>query len=161
MPFLNPLRRRWLILVVIFFAIVLNYVDRQIVSILKPTLKLEFDMDDRGYAWLVNAFMVCYAIMYPVTGWLVDRFGVRSIMLMGIVGWSAACIGAGLTKTLGQLTFFSRHARNGRTHGISRPTSGCHDLVPRHTAGDSKQRMRRGKFHRRHHRASPGRLAGS
>src|SRR5207249_733244 len=54
-------RRRWLILALIFGAIVLNYVDRQILSILKPTLKTEFGFDDRGYALLVNVFTVGYA----------------------------------------------------------------------------------------------------
>ncbi|MDO8545668.1 MAG: MFS transporter [Opitutaceae bacterium] len=103
---MSPLRRRWLILALIFGAIVLNYVDRQILSILKPTLKREFGFDDRGYAVLVNVFTIGYATMYPVTGWLVDRFGARIVMLLGIIGWSAACIGAGLTRTLGQFTFF-------------------------------------------------------
>ena len=102
----SALRRRWFILALIFGAIVLNYIDRQILSILKPTLKAEFGFDDRGYALLVNAFTIGYAAMYPVTGWLVDRFGARIVMLLGIIGWSTACLGAGLTRTLGQFTFF-------------------------------------------------------
>jgi ACS family hexuronate transporter-like MFS transporter len=98
---MSPLRRRWLILMVIFGAIVLNYVDRQILSILKPTLKHEFGFDDRGYAFLVNMFTVGYAVMYPVSGWLVDRFGPRIVMLTGIFTWSAACFSAGLTRSFG------------------------------------------------------------
>src|SRR5437868_8414664 len=84
-----PSRRRWIILVLIFSAIVLNYFDRQIVSILKTTLKGEFKIDDNGYALLVNVFTVCYAAMYPLAGWLVDRFGARRMMLLGILGWSS------------------------------------------------------------------------
>ena len=103
---MNPLRRRWVILALIFGAIVLNYIDRQILSILKPTLKAHFGFDDRGYALVVNAFTVCYASFYPIAGWLVDRFGARRVMLAGILGWSMACLGAGLTRTLGQFTFF-------------------------------------------------------
>ncbi len=114
---MNPLRRRWFILALIFGAIVLNYIDRQILSILKPTLKLEFGFDDRGYALLVNVFTIGYAVMYPVTGWLVDRFGARMVMLLGIIGWSTACIGAGLTRTLGQFTFFRGLL------GLSEPTA--------------------------------------
>ena len=101
MTFLIPSRRRWIILIVIFSAIVLNYFDRQIVSILKPTLKGEFGIDDRGYAMVVNVFAVCYAVSYPIVGWLVDRFGARIMMLLGIVTWSLACVGTGLTRTLG------------------------------------------------------------
>ena len=111
------LRRRWLILALIFAAIVLNYIDRQILSILKPTLKREFGFDDRGYALLVNVFTVGYAAMYPVTGWLVDRLGARIVMLGGIVMWSLACIGAGLTHTLGQFAVFRGLL------GLSEPTA--------------------------------------
>src|SRR4051812_2628502 len=102
---MSPLRRRWLILALIFGAIVLNYIDRQILSILKPTLKTEFGFDDRGYALLVNVFTIGYATMYPAAGWLVDRCGARFVMLAGIVSWSLACIGAGVTRTLGPFTF--------------------------------------------------------
>src|SRR5215212_6890138 len=98
---LNPYRRRWIIVALIFCAMVLNYFDRQIVSILKPTLKAEFKMDDRGYALLVNVFATCYATMYPVTGWLVDRFGAGRLMLGGIISWSFACLGAGFTRAFG------------------------------------------------------------
>jgi MFS transporter, ACS family, hexuronate transporter len=114
---MNPLRRRWWILGLIFVAIVLNYVDRQILSILKPTLKTHFGFDDRGYALLVNVFTVGYATMYPVTGWLVDRFGARAVMLLGILSWSTACLGAGVARTLGQFTFFRGML------GLSEPTA--------------------------------------
>jgi len=103
---LTPERRRWIILALIFCAMVLNYVDRQIVSVLKPTLKAAFEMDDRGYAVLVNVFTVCYASTYAAAGWLADRFGAGRVMLLGVVSWSCVCIGAGFTRTFGQLAFF-------------------------------------------------------
>ncbi len=92
MAFLTPHRRRWIILGLIFCAIVLNYFDRQIVSILKPTLKSEFSLDDTGYALLVNIFTVATPHV-SVAGWLVDRFGARHMMLIGILAWSSACLG--------------------------------------------------------------------
>ena len=116
-PWLTPERRRWLILGVVFVAIVLNYVDRQIVSILKPDLKKEFGLDDSGYATLVNVFLFCYASAYAPAGWLVDRFGAGRMMIYGMIGWSAACLGAGFSKTFGQLAFF-RGAL-----GIAEPTT--------------------------------------
>ncbi len=103
---LSPERRRWFIVAIIFLAIVFNYVDRQIVSILKPVLKGEFSLDDRGYAMILNVFTICYALMYPVTGWMVDKFGARVIMFFGIITWSLACIGGGISKTIGQFAFF-------------------------------------------------------
>jgi MFS transporter, ACS family, hexuronate transporter len=104
--FLAPKRRRWFIVSVIFVAIVFNYFDRQIVSILKPILKKEFDLDDSGYAVIINIFTICYALMYPVSGWLVDKFGAKVVMFWGVVGWSLACLGGGISRTVGQFTFF-------------------------------------------------------
>ncbi len=104
--FMKPERRRWFIVAIIFLAIVFNYMDRQIVSILKPVLKEEFDMDDSGYAMVVNIFTFCYAIMYPVSGWLVDKIGVKRVMLYGVLTWTIACIGGGLSRTIGQFSFF-------------------------------------------------------
>jgi ACS family hexuronate transporter-like MFS transporter len=113
----SPYRRRWFILAIIFGAILLNYVDRQILSILKPVLKGEFGFDDRGYALLVNVFTVSYALMYPISGWLVDRFGPRLVMIAGILSWSTACIGAGLTRGFGAFAFFRGLL------GLSEPTA--------------------------------------
>jgi ACS family hexuronate transporter-like MFS transporter len=102
----KPEIRRWFIIGIIFIAIVFNYVDRQIVSILKPILKKEFDINDAGYAVIINIFTVCYALMYPVSGWLVDRFGAKLVMFWGIISWSFACIGGGISRSIGQFTFF-------------------------------------------------------
>ena len=103
---LRPETRRWFIVAVIFMAIVFNYFDRQIVSILKPVLKEEYQLTDAGYAWIINSFTICYALMYPVSGWLVDRFGPRLVMFWGVIGWAVACIGGGIAKTAGQFSFF-------------------------------------------------------
>ncbi len=99
-------KRRWFIIFVIFLAIVFNYYDRQIVSILKPMLKEEFSLGDDGYAMVLNVFTIFYALMYPVSGWLVDKFGERKVMLWGILGWSTACLGGGLSRTFGSFLFF-------------------------------------------------------
>jgi ACS family hexuronate transporter-like MFS transporter len=83
---------------------VLNYIDRQIVSVLKPTLKAEFGLDDRGYATLINAFVFCYAASYAGAGWLVDRFGAGRIMFLGVLAWSGASLLSGFSRTFGQLS---------------------------------------------------------
>ena len=103
---LSPERRRWFIVAIIFLAIVFNYIDRQILSVLKPVLKDEFSMDDGGYAMILNVFTICYAIMYPITGWMVDRLGARMVMFFGVIAWSLACIGGGISRTIGQFGFF-------------------------------------------------------
>jgi len=104
--FLTPEKRRWYIVVTIFLAIICNYLDRQLLSILKTTIKSAFELGDDGYALIVNIFLVCYAIMYPISGWLVDKFGPKRIMIFGILGWSLACIGGGLSTNVVQFAFF-------------------------------------------------------
>lgn len=103
---MKPTNRRWFIIAIIFLAIVFNYYDRQIVSILKPMLKAEYGLGDDGYALVLNIFTIFYALMYPVSGWLVDKIGERKVMLGGIIGWSIACFGGGLSKTFGSFLFF-------------------------------------------------------
>lgn len=103
---LIPERRRWIIVVTIFLATVFNYVDRQLLSILKPVLEEEFHIGNEAYALIVNLFTVCYALMYPVAGWLVDRFGARMVMFWGLITWSVASIGGGLSSTVRQFGFF-------------------------------------------------------
>ncbi len=99
----NPEKRKWAIVATIFAAIICNYLDRQLLSILKPEILEHFSIDDLMYAWIVNAFLICYAVMYPVSGILVDRFGPKKVMLGGITVWSLACIGGGLADSA--LTF--------------------------------------------------------
>lgn len=102
----RPESRRWFIVAIVFIAIIFNYADRQIVSILKPILKDEFRLDDGGYAVIINIFTVCYAVMYPVAGWLVDRFGAGKVMFYGVITWSVACLGGGISTSVGQFSFF-------------------------------------------------------
>ena len=102
----NPEKRKWMIVVTIFIAIICNYLDRQLLSILKPTIKAACDMNDDGYAFIVNIFLICYAVMYPISGILVDRFGPKKVMFLGILAWSAACIGGGLSTNMEQFAFF-------------------------------------------------------
>ena len=90
----NPGSRKWVIVALMFLAIICNYLDRQLLSILKPEILEHFSIGDFEYAWIVNVFLLCYAIMYPISGILVDRFGPKSVMLGGITIWSLACIGA-------------------------------------------------------------------
>ncbi|MFT3784199.1 MAG: MFS transporter [Nibricoccus sp.] len=94
-----PSRRLWLIVALLFTATFLNYLDRQTLSILKPTIKTEFNLDDSGYAALVNVFTFCYAAAYVGSGWVVDRLGARLALTLFMIGWSLATIGCGLTRS--------------------------------------------------------------
>lgn len=78
--------KRWAILALLFLATVINFVDRQTLSILAPTLRGELHLSDSDYANVVTAFLAAYTVMYTVSGRLLDRFGVR-LGLVACIGW--------------------------------------------------------------------------
>ncbi len=96
-------RRSWLLLALLFGIGLLNYLDRQTLSILKATLKTEFALTDIHYSWLVTAFMGPYIVFYVISGRLVDRFGTRASLSAFAAMWSVANIFSGLAQNFGQL----------------------------------------------------------
>jgi len=74
----------------LFGAAVLNYVDRQTLSTLAPTIQSDLGMDDRDYANIVNLFLVAYTLAYLVAGRLADRLGTRTGMAIFVLWWSVA-----------------------------------------------------------------------
>ncbi|RZM20850.1 MAG: MFS transporter, partial [Sphingomonas sp.] len=83
-------RRRWVIVAMVFFAIMLNYVDRQILALLKPTLETEFAWSDQDYANMGTAFQFATAVAFLGTGWFIDRVGLRFGFALGVAVWSLA-----------------------------------------------------------------------
>lgn len=81
---------RWWIVALLFGAAVLNYVDRQTLSALVPTIQKDLTMDDRAYANVVNLFLVAYTIAYLVSGRIADRMGTRASMVLFVAWWSVA-----------------------------------------------------------------------
>ena len=95
-------RARALLIGLIFIAIALNYVDRQVLALLKPTLQARFDWNDSDYALLGTTFQITAAISYLVVGWFVDRFGVRRALGWGVGMWSLAGIAHAFAATVSQ-----------------------------------------------------------
>ena len=81
---------RWFIITLVFLAAVLNYVDRQTLSSLAPTIQRDLGMDDRAYANVVNIFLVAYTIAYLVSGKIVDLVGTRAGMVLFVAWWSVS-----------------------------------------------------------------------
>jgi MFS transporter, ACS family, hexuronate transporter len=92
-------RVRWTICAMLFFATSINYMDRQVISLLKPTLAHTIGMSEIAYAYIVDAFQVAYAIGLLVAGRIVDRIGTRVgyILIMGI--WSLSAMAHALAST--------------------------------------------------------------
>lgn len=99
----SDLTWRWIILGMLFVSTFLNYLDRQTLSVLKPTIKAEFSLDDNGYANIVSAFLVTYMIAYTLGGRFVDRVGSRLSMTLFVGVWSAATFATGLAGSVVQL----------------------------------------------------------
>jgi ACS family hexuronate transporter-like MFS transporter len=96
-------RRSWLLLALLFGIGLLNYLDRQTLSILKATLKIDFSLTDTHYSWLVGAFMAPYIVFYVISGRLVDRFGTRVSLSAFAAVWSLANLLSGVAQNFGQL----------------------------------------------------------
>jgi MFS transporter, ACS family, hexuronate transporter len=97
---------RWWIVGLLFLATVINYIDRQTLSILSATLRAELALTDHDYANAVSAFLFSYLIMYTVSGRLIDRFGVRLGVSVCIGWWSIASMLTGLARGPLSLAFF-------------------------------------------------------
>jgi len=80
---------RWYILALIFLATVINYMDRQVISILAPVIadKKHFDLSDSTLAVIYNAFILAYTIGPSITGWIMDRIGSRRGYLLSSPCW--------------------------------------------------------------------------
>lgn len=81
---------RWWIISLVFLAAVLNYVDRQVLSALAPTIQKDLGLDDRDYANIINIFLVAYTLAYLISGRLVDKLGARRGMMLFVGWWSIA-----------------------------------------------------------------------
>jgi ACS family hexuronate transporter-like MFS transporter len=88
---------RWGICALLFFATTLNYVDRQVIGILKPTLAGELGWNEIDYSNIVFAFQIAYAFGYAGAGRLIDRLGVRLGYLLAVLFWSLAAMAHALT----------------------------------------------------------------
>src|SRR5438552_765199 len=84
--------RRWLICSLLFFAATINYVDRQVIGILKPTLQTEFGWTELDYSWIIFSFQTAYAIGLLFVGKLMDRIGTKIGFALAITVWSFAAI---------------------------------------------------------------------
>jgi len=96
-------RRKWIILGLLFVASLLNYFDRQTLSILKPTIKAEYGLNDADYSTLLSVFMAPYIVMYILGGRLVDRWGARLCMSVFVGVWSMSTAATGFVRSLWQL----------------------------------------------------------
>jgi len=92
---------RWIVCALLFFAATINYIDRQVIAILKPELQHTYSWSETDYANIIFAFQLAYAIGFLFAGRLMDRLGTRIGFAIAIVLWSLAAIGHAFAAQVG------------------------------------------------------------
>src|SRR5260370_953440 len=104
---------RWTICALLFFATTVNYLDRQVLSLLAPDLSREFGWTNTDYANITSVFQFVYAIAMLFAGRFIDLIGTKRAYLVAIGIWSLGAIlhayslpvGAGIAAVLGAVGF--------------------------------------------------------
>ncbi len=81
---------RWLIVLLLFTATTINYLDRQLIGLLKPILEVEFSWTETDFARIVMAFTAAYAVGLLAFGWFIDKVGTKVGYSVTIIWWSVA-----------------------------------------------------------------------
>jgi len=101
-PYQKNTQYRWVICSLLFFATTINYLDRQVLGLLKPVLEKEFGFTEMQYSYIVMAFTASYAIGLVVFGAIIDKIGTKLGYTISITIWSiAAMLHAAVKSTFG------------------------------------------------------------
>jgi ACS family hexuronate transporter-like MFS transporter len=90
---------RWVVVILLFFATTINYLDRQVIGLLKDDLSKQFDWSEKDYGNIIMAFSAAYAIGFLFFGRLIDRIGTKAGYTISVIVWSLAAMAHGLVKS--------------------------------------------------------------
>jgi ACS family hexuronate transporter-like MFS transporter len=93
-------RYRWWIGSLLLGSTIINYIDRQTLSVLAPILKVEYNWSNQDFALIVISFRIAYAIMQAVSGRVVDRLGTRRGLTLSVVWYSTVAIATSAAQGL-------------------------------------------------------------
>jgi ACS family hexuronate transporter-like MFS transporter len=97
---------RWQILTLLFFATTINYIDRQVIGILKPFIADDLGWSESDYGYIVTAFQIAYAIGLITTGRFLDKYGTRIGYLWAIIVWSIAGMAHAAARSVTSFAIF-------------------------------------------------------
>src|SRR5882757_4641455 len=98
-------RYRWVICTLLFLATTINYIDRQILALIKPILDEQLHWTNEQFGQVNGAFQGAYALGLLAFGWFVDRFGTKIGYAVSIAAWSVAAIGHALVYSISGFLF--------------------------------------------------------
>jgi ACS family hexuronate transporter-like MFS transporter len=90
---------RWVVVTLLFFATTINYLDRQVIGFLKPTLEKEFHWTEEDYGYIIMAFQAAYAVGLLAFGGFIDRLGTKLGYTISLIVWSLAAMLHAIVKT--------------------------------------------------------------
>jgi len=89
----NPVKNlRWIIATLLFLATLINYMDRQLLSVIAPLLRKDLNLTNTQYAYAINSFLIAYGIMFTVGGRIVDLLHTRRGLALCLGIWSLASL---------------------------------------------------------------------
>lgn len=94
-------RQRWLVVVLLFVATTINYIDRTMLGLLVPTLGEEMGWSEDDYGTIVSAFQAAYAVGFLVMGWIIDKYGPRIGYAIAITVWTIGHVAHGFVSGIG------------------------------------------------------------
>jgi MFS family permease len=109
------------ILVLLVLAVTINYIDRGSLSVAKPEVAKEFELDPVQMGWLFSAFFWSYSVCHLAAGWLVDRYDVKWVYAIGFLIWSLATVAMGVSS--GFALFFALRLLLGIGESVAFPAT--------------------------------------
>ena len=91
---------RWIVCALLFFATTINYIDRQILALIKPILDEQLHWTNEQFGYTNAFFQLSYAVSLLIFGWVVDRFGTKIGYAASIAAWSVAAMGHALVASI-------------------------------------------------------------
>jgi len=128
-------RYRWWIGGLLFASTVINYLDRQTLSVLAPHLKTEFGWSNETFAWIVISFRLAYAVMQAVSGRLLDRFGTRNGLSLAVLWYSVVAMLTSLATGLRSFVAFRFLLGAGEAANWPAATKAVSEWFPRRERG--------------------------
>jgi len=92
--------RRWVIVALLFFATTVNYLDRQVLSLLKPFIAKDLNWTETDYSYIVMAFTLSYAVGLVLFGNFIDKIGTKIGYSLSLIIWSLSAIAHALVKSV-------------------------------------------------------------
>src|SRR5215212_9509176 len=126
---------RWYIGGLLFVSTVINYIDRQTLSVLAPYLKTEYRWNNTDFAWVLIGFRVAYAVGQTIAGRVIDVLGTRSGLSLSVAWYSCAAIATSLAGGLASFTGFRFALGLGEAGNWPGATKAVSEWFPRRESG--------------------------